>query len=75
MYVIGKTGVGKSTLLETLTWQDFEAGRGLALVDPHGDFVEYLAEDVGTRSGPCRLPECQRSMAAVRVTAQSTGQA
>lgn len=43
MYVIGKTGVGKSTLLETLAWQDFEAGRGFALVDPHGDLVEYLA--------------------------------
>lgn len=44
MYVIGKTGVGKSTLLETLAWQDFTAGRGFALVDPHGDLVEYLAE-------------------------------
>ena len=44
MYVIGKTGVGKSTMLETLAWQDFEAGRGFALVDPHGDLVEQLAE-------------------------------
>jgi Type IV secretion-system coupling protein DNA-binding domain len=44
MYVIGKTGVGKSTLLETLALQDFEAKRGFALVDPHGDLVEYLAE-------------------------------
>jgi hypothetical protein len=44
MYMIGKTGVGKSTLLETLAWQDFEAGRGFALVDPHGDLVEQLAE-------------------------------
>ena len=43
MYVIGKTGVGKSTMLETLAWQDFEAGRGFALVDPHGDLVEELA--------------------------------
>jgi hypothetical protein len=43
MYVIGKTGVGKSTLLETLAWQDFEAGRGFAFVDPHGDVVEHLA--------------------------------
>ena len=42
-YVIGKTGVGKSTMLETLAWQDFEAGRGFALVDPHGDLVEELA--------------------------------
>lgn len=44
MYVIGKTGVGKSTLLETLAWQDFVSGRGFALVDPHGDLVEQLAE-------------------------------
>ena len=43
MYVIGKTGVGKSTMLETLAWRDFEAGRGFALVDPHGDLVEELA--------------------------------
>ncbi|HEX3651872.1 MAG TPA: type IV secretion system DNA-binding domain-containing protein [Rhizomicrobium sp.] len=44
MYLIGKTGVGKSTLLEALAWQDFAAGRGFALVDPHGDLVENLAE-------------------------------
>jgi type IV secretory pathway TraG/TraD family ATPase VirD4 len=49
MYIIGKTGVGKSTLLETLAWQDFEAGRGFALVDPHGDLVEYLAERIRAR--------------------------
>jgi hypothetical protein len=39
MYVIGKTGTGKSTLLETLMRQDVQAGRGLALLDPHGDLV------------------------------------
>jgi hypothetical protein len=44
LYVIGKTGTGKSTLLETLAWQDFEADRGFALVDPHGDLVEQLAD-------------------------------
>lgn len=43
MYVVGKTGTGKSTLLETLAWQDFERGRGFALVDPHGDLAEELA--------------------------------
>ena len=40
MYVIGKTGVGKTTLLETLIHQDLAAGNGCALIDPHGDFVE-----------------------------------
>ena len=37
MYVIGKTGTGKSTLLERLVLSDIEAGEGLVLVDPHGD--------------------------------------
>ena len=40
MYVIGKTGTGKSTLLATLLRQDLEQGRGVALLDPHGDLVE-----------------------------------
>src|SRR2546428_757021 len=42
MYVIGKTGTGKSTLLETLIRQDMEAGQGVALLDPHGDLVERV---------------------------------
>ncbi|HEY4942384.1 MAG TPA: type IV secretion system DNA-binding domain-containing protein [Rhizomicrobium sp.] len=46
LYVIGKTGVGKSTLLETLALQDLEAGRGFALIDPHGDLVERIAAAV-----------------------------
>lgn len=41
-YVIGKTGVGKSTLLETLIRQDLRAGEGLALLDPHGELVERI---------------------------------
>ncbi|HEY1707189.1 MAG TPA: type IV secretion system DNA-binding domain-containing protein [Rhizomicrobium sp.] len=43
IYIIGKTGVGKSTLIETLARQDLAAGRGFALLDPHGDLVEKLA--------------------------------
>ena len=46
MYVIGQTGTGKSTLLETLIRQDLEAGRGLALLDPHGDLAEKLMRDL-----------------------------
>ncbi len=42
LYTIGKTGTGKSTLLKTLIAQDFAAGNGLALFDPHGDLVEEL---------------------------------
>jgi energy-coupling factor transporter ATP-binding protein EcfA2 len=48
MYLIGKTGVGKSTLLKTLALQDFAAGRGFALIDPHGDLVEPLADGIRT---------------------------
>lgn len=44
-YVVGKTGMGKSTLLQTLILQDIEQGRGLFLLDPHGD----LCEDVLAR--------------------------
>ena len=54
MYVIGKTGAGKSTMLETLAWQDFEAGRGFALVDPHGDLAEELASRM-TQAGSDRV--------------------
>jgi hypothetical protein len=43
-YVIGKTGVGKSTLLKNLIIQDVLAGRGVAFLDPHGDSAEELLD-------------------------------
>src|SRR5947207_123741 len=48
-YIIGKTGTGKSTLLENLAWQDIQCGRGLALLDPHGDLVERLLAAVADK--------------------------
>ena len=36
MYVIGKTGMGKSTLLENMAIQDIRNGEGLTFIDPHG---------------------------------------
>lgn len=42
MYMVGKTGTGKSTLLKTLMLQDIRAGEGLALFDPHGDLAEEI---------------------------------
>lgn len=42
-YIIGKTGTGKSSLIEAMARQDIEAGRGLAVLDPHGDLVQRLA--------------------------------
>ena len=46
VYVIGKTGTGKSTLLRTLMRQDLTHGHGFALLDPHGDLVEELVADI-----------------------------
>ncbi|HAM88624.1 MAG: hypothetical protein US83_C0012G0028 [Candidatus Falkowbacteria bacterium GW2011_GWC2_38_22] len=44
MYAIGKTGMGKSTLLENMIIGDIRAGRGVAVVDPHGDLAEKVIE-------------------------------
>ena len=44
MYLIGKTGMGKTTMLENMVYQDIIAGRGVALVDPHGDLVEKILD-------------------------------
>ena len=40
MYVVGKTGVGKSTLLLNMISQDIQNNEGLAVLDPHGDLIE-----------------------------------
>jgi len=44
MYVIGKTGMGKSTLLENMAVQDIQNGEGMAFIDPHGSAAELLLE-------------------------------
>jgi len=46
VYIIGKTGTGKSTLLEAMTLQDLALGNGFALIDPHGDLVERIADRI-----------------------------
>ena len=53
LYVVGKTGSGKTTLLQNVAVQDLQAGRGLALIDPHGD----LAEEVLRYVPPERVPD------------------
>lgn len=40
IYIVGKTGMGKSTLLENMIVDDMRKGRGLAVIDPHGDLAE-----------------------------------
>ena len=40
MYVIGKTGMGKTNLIQNMAIQDIRSGKGVAIVDPHGEFAE-----------------------------------
>jgi len=44
VYVIGKTGMGKSTLLENMAVQDIRNGNGFAFLDPHGKTADLLLE-------------------------------
>lgn len=44
MYIIGKTGMGKSTLMENMILADIYAGHGCCYVDPHGDTAEMLID-------------------------------
>ncbi|MFA5184483.1 MAG: type IV secretion system DNA-binding domain-containing protein [Patescibacteria group bacterium] len=44
MYLVGKTGMGKSTILENMIVDDIRAGHGVAVVDPHGDLAEKIIE-------------------------------
>lgn len=48
MYLIGKTGMGKSTILENMIVEDIRAGRGVAVVDPHGDLAEKIIQYIPT---------------------------
>src|SRR3990172_1878857 len=44
MYVVGKTGTGKTTLLRNMMISDILAGNGVAVVDPHGEFAEAILD-------------------------------
>ncbi len=46
MYIIGKTGMGKSTLLENMAAQDIKNGAGMCFIDPHGSAIDTLLEYV-----------------------------
>lgn len=48
-YVVGRTGTGKTNLLKHMARQDIEAGRGVCVIDPHGDLVDYLSEHLSDR--------------------------
>ncbi|MEK7100721.1 MAG: type IV secretion system DNA-binding domain-containing protein [Patescibacteria group bacterium] len=51
MYVIGKTGMGKSTLLENMAIQDIRNGEGLTFIDPHGGTADKLLEYIPESRG------------------------
>lgn len=42
VYIIGKTGVGKSVLLQDMAIQDIKAGQGVCVIDPHGDLIDNI---------------------------------
>jgi hypothetical protein len=42
MYIIGKTGTGKSEFLKDMIMQDIRGGQGIAVIDPHGDLIEDI---------------------------------
>jgi len=46
MYVIGKTGMGKTNMLENMVIADIKAGRGVGVIDPHGEFAEKMLDFV-----------------------------
>ncbi len=46
VYIIGKTGAGKTTLIRNLLVQDIAAGHGVGLIDPHGDLADELLDHI-----------------------------
>jgi len=44
IYVIGKTGTGKSTLFQNMAISDIQKGKGVCVIDPHGDITENLLD-------------------------------
>ncbi len=42
LYLIGQTGTGKSSLMKTMLQQDIAEGKGVCVIDPHGEFAEYV---------------------------------
>lgn len=46
MYVIGKTGMGKTTLMENMVIQDIRNGHGVAFIDPHGDSIQRILDSI-----------------------------
>jgi len=48
MYMIGKTGVGKSTVFQNMCLQDIKNGQGVCFIDPHGESIDWLLAHIPT---------------------------
>ena len=46
IYVIGKTGTGKTTWMQNMALQDINTGEGVCVIDPHGDMIEWLLQRI-----------------------------
>lgn len=46
VYMIGKTGVGKTVLFQNAIMQDIKEGKGVAYLDPNGDAIDYILEHI-----------------------------
>jgi len=46
IYIVGKTGMGKTNLLETMAISDIQSGKGVCILDPHGEFAEKMLDYV-----------------------------
>lgn len=49
LYIIGQTGTGKSNLLTSMAQQDIDAGKGVCVVDPHGDLIDAILRTIPAR--------------------------
>lgn len=48
MYIIGKTGMGKTNLMENMVISDIHAGNGVCVIDPHGEFADKMLDYIPT---------------------------
>lgn len=46
MYIIGQTGVGKSVLMQSMAIQDIQRGKGVCVIDPHGDLIDTILSTI-----------------------------
>jgi len=56
IYLIGQTGTGKSTLLVNMVASDIKEGKGLAIIDPHGELIESIGWRLLTRTASLLNP-------------------